>query len=293
MYQGFLLLLAVFILAGCAQRAQGAAPAAGAGATPIIIETNTGKADTGAPGRAAIILAPATGYAGTFVGVTGTGWPPSAMVLVKLADVQGRSPVLAAVAVDAKGQFTTGFVYPVGDRWLHPGSAAVVAHTENGQVETAAPFAVAPPAGVLPPTSTPTAPPPASPTGTPLITVPITMPVTTVSTPTVTATIPFTSGALAAIPAPTATPAPPATATSAPPVQTPVTPVPTAQPSATPASTATAVPTIVQVDQDTYLRPCLYHRRVDRRPSQNALRRPRAQTRQQPGPEAQQCAKTG
>ncbi len=252
MFKGILLLFAIFVLAGCAQRAQGAAPSAAGGTTGVAeVSTaasgasgtnDTGAADTGAPRTAAIALAPAAGYAGTFVSVTGTGWPPSAMVLVKLADAQGRSPVLAAVATDAKGQFTTGFVYPVGERWLHPGSAAVIAHTENGKVETTAPFTVAPPAGVMPPTSTPTAAPAVS--------------------PTVTTTIPFTSGALAATPAPTVTPVPTATplptvtTASAPPVTTPATPIPTAQPSATVASTATVAQTVAPtVDHDAYSDP--------------------------------------
>lgn len=204
MFKGVLLLLAIFVLAGCSQRAQGAAPSA-VGETTRVAEVSmaaSGTNDTGAPRTAAITLAPGVGYAGTFVGVTGTGWPSSAMVVVKLADAQGRSPVLAAVATDAKGQFTTGFVYPVGDRWLNRGPETVVAHTENGLVETTAPFAVVPPAGVVLPT----------PTLTPTLT----------AAPTLTATIPFTSGALAATPAPSATPLP----------------------TATPAPTATAVPTL-------------------------------------------------
>jgi hypothetical protein len=101
MYKAVLLLFTVFVLAGCAQRAQGAAPSAGAAGTPIAVESSgaaagtkdTGAGDTGAASTAAITLSPTSGYAGTFVGVTGTGWPPSAMVLIKLADAQGRSPV--------------------------------------------------------------------------------------------------------------------------------------------------------------------------------------------------------
>ena len=58
MYKGILLLLAVFVLAGCAQRAQGAAPSA-AGGTADVAEVSTtasgtndtGAADTGAPAQ--------------------------------------------------------------------------------------------------------------------------------------------------------------------------------------------------------------------------------------------------
>lgn len=230
MSKGILLLLAIFVLAGCAQRAQGATSSAAGGTTHVaeVSTTASGTNDTGARSTAAITLAPAAGYAGTFVSVTGTGWPPSAMVIVKLADAQGRSPVLAAVAADAKGQFTTGFVYPVGDRWLNGGPTTVVAHTENGQVETTAPFAVVPPAGVVPPTPT------LMPT---LTTVPTVSPAATpaaTAASTITATIPFTSGGLAATPAPTATPIP--TAATAPTA----TAVPTVPPTAAATSTATS-----------------------------------------------------
>jgi len=233
MFKGIFLLLAIVLLAGCAQRAQGVAPSA-AGGTASVAEVSTtasgtndtGAADTGALSTAVITLAPAAGYAGTFVGVTGNGWLPSTMVLIKLADAQGRSPVLAAVAADAKGQFTTGFVYPVGDRWLNSGPATVVAHTENGQVETTAPFIVTLPAGVVAPTPTLAASPAISPAA--------------AATPIITATIPFTSGALAATPAPTATPVP--TATQAPTATAIPTVPPTAAATSTETSTAAATP---------------------------------------------------
>jgi hypothetical protein len=99
----------------------------------------------------AIELAPASGYAGTYVAVRGSGWRPSAMVVIKLADAQGQSSVLTAVTTDANGQFSSGFLYPIGERWLGPGNHQVVASIDGETVNAVAQFTVAPPAGVVAP----------------------------------------------------------------------------------------------------------------------------------------------
>src|SRR5262245_13368023 len=78
------------MLTGCSEAVQSAVP----GATP---PNATAIAQAGKP---AIRLDPSTGYAGTFVNVHGTGWRPSTMVTIKLADAQGRTPVLAASTTD-------------------------------------------------------------------------------------------------------------------------------------------------------------------------------------------------
>jgi hypothetical protein len=174
------LLLVIGSLAGCA-RGGSSRPAA---VTPEVAATGmatsgaavdagtaaTGTVETGtqATGTVTITLAPAAGYAGTFVDVSGAGWPASALVLVKLADEQGLSSVLAAIATDAAGKFTTGFIYPIGDRWLQAGPQTVVVHTADGGASTMATFTVVPPTGVTAPTPAPTSAPasaPAAPVG--------------------------------------------------------------------------------------------------------------------------------
>src|SRR5215213_8858613 len=92
------LLLLIGGLAGCARAGLGSGSAASttevaatAVATLDSSTTATGTLETGVreaakTGTATITLSPAAGYAGTFVDVSGAGWPPSALVVVKLAD---------------------------------------------------------------------------------------------------------------------------------------------------------------------------------------------------------------
>jgi hypothetical protein len=121
-----------------------------------------------------IELDPATGYAGTRVNARGSGWRPATIVTLKLADAQGSSPVLTASTVDAQGQFSTAFLYPMAERWLGAGAHLVVAAAAEDAEEVVTSFTVVPPAGVGAPspvagTLTPTL---ALPTGTatPIIT---------------------------------------------------------------------------------------------------------------------------
>lgn len=88
----------------------------------------------------AIELTPSEGYAGTYVNLRGTGWLPSTMIIVKLADEQG--------------EFNTGFLYPIAERWLFPGDRTVVAYTEGGELEMTQSFSVVSPTDVSLPTAT-------------------------------------------------------------------------------------------------------------------------------------------
>lgn len=185
-----------------------------------------------------IALSPAGGYADTSVSVRGSGWPAVKMVLVKLADVQGHSPVLAAAMTDAGGQFAAKFTYPAGERWLQPGVQTVIVQTEDNQVEVGASFLVTLPEGAVTPAATPSAMVTAAVSATVTAAVSPTAAAaaapTLTATPVPTATIALNAGALAVTPlaTATATAAPSATATA----------VPSATPTATPTSGALAVP---------------------------------------------------
>lgn len=184
------ILLLLITVAGCSEPTP--VPTA-----PARVASPNAIAQAAAP---TLVVAPTSGYAGAYVNVRGQAWSASTMVLVKLADAQGRSAVLAAVATDAAGQFNTGFVYPVAERWLRPGAQTIVAHTEDDQVEATAPFTVVPPAGVVAPVATLTATvaAPASSGGdTPTGTVTATPAATVTWTPT-----PATTATWTAIPAP-------------------------------------------------------------------------------------------
>ncbi len=136
-------------------------------------------------------LSPSNGYAGTYITVEGSNWPTDARVLLALRDGAGRSDILAVGSSDFSGRFTTGFLFPIDERWLDPGPQIVTAYIVDGPddgeaVETT--FAIVPPAGVVvPPTATPTDTP--TPTETPTPTATPTATSTPTNTPTATSTL--------------------------------------------------------------------------------------------------------
>ena len=154
----------------------------------------------------AIELAPALGYAGTYLSVQGAGWTPGQMIVITMQDVQGDSSVLAAATVDLDGHFASGFLYPLAERWLSPGPKTIVAATADGALNATASFTVDPPVGVSVvvtdapgeialPAATPSLTATLSITATPLVTATVTGTVTGTVTPTsaITATQAITS----------------------------------------------------------------------------------------------------
>jgi hypothetical protein len=139
-----LLLLVGFSLIGC-----GTSPLGGR-TTLSPVQVSAGPADTATHGAGVSLnLEPASGYGGLYVQVSGRQWPQNMMVLVTLEDAQGRSSTLAATDTDPAGTLSTGFLFPIDQRWLVPGSIAVVATTADGQIEAKADFTVVPPGEVI------------------------------------------------------------------------------------------------------------------------------------------------
>ncbi len=136
-------------------------------------------------------LSPSDGYAGTYITVEGSNWPADARVLLALRDDAGRSDILAVGSSNFSGRFTTGFLFPIDERWLDPGPKIVTAYIVDGPDDGAAvetTFTVVPPAGVVvPPTATPTDTP--TPTETPTPTPTPTATSTPTNTPTATSTL--------------------------------------------------------------------------------------------------------
>jgi hypothetical protein len=99
------------------------------------------QASTGAQ-NATVSLDPASGFAGIYVYVSGTSWPQNMMVLVSLEDEQGRSDTLAASDTDQTGNLSTGFLYPIDQRWITSDSAWVVTTTADGKIETRTKFTI-------------------------------------------------------------------------------------------------------------------------------------------------------
>ena len=95
--------------------------------------------------NATLALQPASGYGGLYVQVSGAHWPGNMMVLVTLEDEQGRSETLAGSDTDATGNLTTGFIYPIDQRWLASPSPWVVLTTADGKIEAKAKFTTVPP----------------------------------------------------------------------------------------------------------------------------------------------------
>lgn len=131
---------------------------------------------------ARLVVSPESGYAGTYVNVEGSGWPADAVITVMIADERGHSGILVAASADVDGRFSTGFLYPLADRWLTPGAHAVIAQTSSGEIQAQGNFTVVPPEAVDAPTAVPTETQTASSPNTPT---PIPTPV---ETPTLTAT---------------------------------------------------------------------------------------------------------
>lgn len=101
-----------------------------------------------------VSLQPIRGYASTYINVSGTGWLPGEVIVIYLEDEAGRSDVLASAIIDDGGAFSTGFLYPLAERWLQPGGQRVIASAVNQDIQAFTFFAVIPPANVA--TSTPT-----------------------------------------------------------------------------------------------------------------------------------------
>lgn len=169
----------------------------------------------------AIAIYPDHGPAGSYIGVSGTGWPGATTVTIRVADAQGRSDILARGTTGADGSLSTGFLYPFDQRWLTPGSYTVLAEVEESTLQATTPFLVS--NSALPATLAPTA------TST-LLSLPAVLTQTVTTTPTATSELP-----------PTATATPPSTATVAPTLLPSFTPTDTSIP--TPLSTETPLPT--------------------------------------------------
>lgn len=106
-----------------------------------VAPTTLAQASTGAQ-NATVSLEPASGFAGIYVYVSGSSWPQNMMVLVSLEDEQGRSDTLAASNTDQTGNLSTGFLYPIDQRWITSDSAWVVTTTADGTIETKTKFTI-------------------------------------------------------------------------------------------------------------------------------------------------------
>ena len=131
-----LLLLLGVSLAGCA----GSLFSATSSPTPV--QVSASLSDSAAP---TLSLKPGAGYGGIYVQVSGSHWPQNMMVLVTLEDAQGRTGTLASNNTDKAGNLTTGFLYPIDQRWLVPGPHQVVVTTADGSLEAKIAFTVVPP----------------------------------------------------------------------------------------------------------------------------------------------------
>ena len=98
---------------------------------------------------------PAGGWAGQYVEIRGSGWPTNQLILVYLEDETGRSGFMAASNSDANGDLTTGFTWPLSERWLQPGPVRMVARSSNGDSTAGATFQIGRP-GEETPTPIPT-----------------------------------------------------------------------------------------------------------------------------------------
>jgi hypothetical protein len=117
-----------------------------------------GRPTTQAAAQAGPTLAvnPAGGWAGQFVEISGSGWPANQLIMVYLEDESGRSGFMAASNSDAGGNLTTGFTWPLSERWLQPGPVRLVARGSNEQASAETTFQVGRP-GEEAPTPSPAA----------------------------------------------------------------------------------------------------------------------------------------
>jgi PKD repeat protein len=144
----------------------------------ILLFASPSRALQPTPGAAAaaIILEPATGSAGSSVTVRGQGWTPGSMVLLYLSSgSETANYALASAIVDAEGRFSTNLIIPFDSQWATPGTATVVAKTQDNGESAQATLNIAgeanlpsvTPAATLTPTSTPTLAVSPTPTATP------------------------------------------------------------------------------------------------------------------------------
>lgn len=105
-------------------------------------------------GALTLSVYPDRGPGGTYVSVTGSGWPAATEVTILLADAQGQTLVLAKDTTGADGSLSTGFLYPFETSWLAPGRYLVVAENSALALRATTPFQVSD--SPLPATVTPT-----------------------------------------------------------------------------------------------------------------------------------------
>lgn len=103
---------------------------------------------TSNPIVAAIAVAPAQGWAGVSVSISGVNWTPGAVVYISLGapNAGAASAIYAQSTVGQDGRFSASFVFPAEDRWLALSQVIVVAHTQDYQRSANAPFALVRPA---------------------------------------------------------------------------------------------------------------------------------------------------
>lgn len=103
---------------------------------------------TANPIVAAIAVAPAQGWAGASVSISGVNWTPGAVVYISLGapNTGAASDVYAQTTAGQDGRFSASFVFPAEDRWLALPQVIVVAHTQDYQRSANAPFTLARPA---------------------------------------------------------------------------------------------------------------------------------------------------
>lgn len=93
-------------------------------------------------GTTTLVIEPLRGTAGQYVQTRGSGWPPNELVLIHLQDDRGRSGILATDLSDTDGTFTTGFTWPISERWLQEGAQTVLARTQDDSTSTTAIFLI-------------------------------------------------------------------------------------------------------------------------------------------------------
>lgn len=103
---------------------------------------------TSNPVVAAIAIAPAQGWAGATVTVSGVNWTPGATIYISLGapNAGPASDVYAQSTAGADGRFNASFAFPGEDRWLSLTQVIVVAHTQDYQRSANAAFALSRPA---------------------------------------------------------------------------------------------------------------------------------------------------
>lgn len=83
-------------------------------------------------GAPTIVLEPATGSAGSSVTVRGEGWAPGSMVLLYLSSgSETQNYALASALADTQGHFATNLIIPFDSQWAIPGTATVIAKTQD------------------------------------------------------------------------------------------------------------------------------------------------------------------